>query len=117
MGKKRSKNKRIGIVYSSDPDFEYNYDDQEGVEDISPESQNLRVLIDRKQRKGKEVTLVTGFEGSDETLKALGKMLKSKCGVGGSVKDGEIMIQGNHRDRVVQLLIEAGYKRTKKSGG
>lgn len=83
----------------------------------NPADQKLRVYIDRKQRRGKEVTLVTGFEGSEDELKDLGKTLKSKCGVGGSVKDYEIIIQGNQRDKVVKLLLEMGYKDTKKSGG
>lgn len=117
MGKKSRRNNRDGIVYSSDPDFEYQYDDDDQAEEVAPEDQNMRVLIDRKQRRGKEVTLVTGFAGPTDRLKELGKFLKSKCGVGGTVKEGEIIIQGNHRDKVVQLLLDKGYRKTKKSGG
>lgn len=113
---KPSKKKRVGVVYSTNPDFEYTQGGDEA--DAQPASkQRLRVLLDRKKRGGKEVTLVTGFQGPESELKALGKMLKSKCGVGGSAKDGEIMVQGDHRDRVVELLREAGYSDTKKSGG
>ena len=115
---KKSKKNRSGIVYSTNPDYEYsNADDDNGGNEVAPNNQVLRIFLDRKRRKGKEVTLVTGFEGSDDDLKALGKMLKSKCGVGGTVKDGEIMVQGNHRDKVLKLLLDAGYSRTKKSGG
>ena len=114
---KKNKNKRSGIVYSTNPDFEYNYDDNEDQIDLQPEEQTLRMFLDRKQRAGKEVTLIAGFEGSDESLKELGKFLKSKCGVGGSVKNGEIILQGNHRDKVLKLLIDKGYQNTKKSGG
>ena len=114
---KKNKNRRTGIVFSTNPDFEYNYDNGDEQEALEPNQQNLRVLIDRKKRKGKEVTLVTGFVGPDEDLKDLGKFLKSKCGVGGSVKDGEIIIQGNQRDKIVQLLLDKGYSKTKKSGG
>jgi translation initiation factor 1 len=114
---KKNKNRRSGIVYSTNPDFEYSNDYSEEGSELAPEEQKLRILLDRKQRGGKEVTLVTGFEGPEDSLKELGKFLKSKCGVGGSVKNGEIILQGNHRDKVVQLLIEKGYKNTKKSGG
>lgn len=114
---KKNKNRQPGIVYSTNPDFEFSAENTEETSDIPPHDQNLRVFLDRKQRAGKEVTLVSGFQGSDDSLKELGKFLKSKCGVGGSVKDGEIILQGNLRDKVLQLLIEKGYKNTKKSGG
>ncbi len=114
MAKKKRDNK--GFIFSTNPDFEFNYE-EESVESLPPQQQKLRVMIDRKKRKGKEVTLVTGFEGNDDDLKDLGKFLKSKCGVGGTVKDGEILIQGNHRDKIVELLLKAGYSQTKKAGG
>lgn len=114
---KKSKKNRTGIVYSTNPDYEYSGDNEQDGNTVAPNNQVLRIFLDKKKRKGKEVTLITGFEGSDDDLKALGKMLKSKCGVGGTVKDGEIMIQGNHRDKVLKLLLDAGYSRTKKSGG
>ena len=109
---KRNKN----IVYSTNPSF--NYDDNE-EEDQTTENndQELKVLIDRKQRKGKSVTIITGFTGNDDDRKELGKILKSKCGVGGSVKDGEILIQGEFKDKVFDLLINMGYSKTKKVGG
>ena len=111
-----AKKNRRGVVYSTDPNYQYQQhsDDQE---DVAPSQLKLRVQLDRKQRRGKAVTLVTGYAGSDETLKELGKYLKSKCGVGGSAKNGEIIVQGDHRDKVVELLKEKGYTQTKKSGG
>ena len=104
------------MVYSTNPDFEYTTSESEQVETLAPEKQDLRVWLDRKHRGGKTVTLVKGFIGSDDDLQELGRMLKSRCGVGGSAKDGEIIIQGDHRDRVVELLTKAGY-RCKKAGG
>ena len=114
MGK--NKKKRIDIVYSTNPDFDYDYDEQEKTETLPNQQQNLKVQIDRKQRKGKSVTLVTGFIGTEDDLKDLGKMLKTKCGVGGSVKDGEIIIQGEFRDKILDILIKEGYK-AKRVGG
>ena len=107
---------RLGMVFSTNPDFEYTTSEAEEVETLSPEKQDLRVWLDRKHRGGKTVTLIKGFVGSDDDLQELGRMLKSRCGVGGSAKDGEIIIQGDHRDRVVDLLSKAGYK-CKKAGG
>lgn len=117
MSKKKKKGGRR-VVYSTNPDFDYSaYDEQEEQEALPPQQQKLRVMIDRKKRKGKEVTLVTGFVGPEDDLKALGKLLKTKCGVGGSVKDGEILVQGNQRDKVVDVLKAEGFTQTKKSGG
>ncbi|MEM1328866.1 MAG: translation initiation factor [Bacteroidota bacterium] len=111
------KKKRIGVVYSTNDDYQYNYEENQKEETIDADKQQLRVLIDRKKRRGKEVTLVTGFVGSSDDLKDLGKLLKTKCGVGGSTKDGEILIQGNFKDKIVDLLKSEGYTKTKASGG
>lgn len=118
MSKKKNNDwkRREGIVFSTQDDFEFQLDDDLEIQTLPPSQQNLKVMLDKKSRGGKQVTLVEGFVGSDEDLKDLGKILKSKCGVGGSAKDGEILIQGDHRDKIVQLLIEEGYK-AKKSGG
>jgi len=113
----KNKKNRQGLVFSTNPDQEYTYQSEDEEDTKGPQHQKLYVTIDRKQRRGKEVTLVTGFIGHSDDLKALGKMLKSKCGVGGAVKDREIIIQGNNRDKVVKLLLDAGYSQTKKSGG
>ena len=113
---KKSRKHRSGIVFSTDPDYQYNYNSSGKEETLAPEEQDLRVTLDKKSRAGKQVTLITGFVGSDDDLKSLAKFLKSKCGVGGSSKNNEIMIQGDFRDKVLQLLQNEGYK-AKKSGG
>ena len=101
---------RIGMVYSTNPDFQYRTDEEPEAETLPPARQELRVWLDRKQRAGKVVTIVKGFVGREEDLQALAKELKSRCGTGGSAKEGEILIQGDCRDRVVELLLRAGYK-------
>jgi len=111
----KKKKNRIDVVYSTDPNFQFQNESEE-LETLSPGEQQLKVQIDRKQRKGKSVTLITGFVGQEEDLKELGKMLKSKCGVGGTAKDGEIIIQGEVKEKVFDLLISSGYK-AKKVGG
>ena len=100
---------RLGVVYSTNPDFKYETAAEEEVETLPAAKQKLIVSIDRRARAGKQVTLVTGFVGTDDDLAALAKTLKTKCGVGGSAKDGEIIIQGDFRDRVVELLKGMGY--------
>ena len=107
---------RLGVVYSTNPEFEYQKEGQEEAETLPPSKQNLKVSIDRKQRKGKAVTLIQGFVGKDEDLKELAKLLKTKCGVGGSSKDGEIVIQGELREKVMEILEKEGYN-AKKVGG
>ena len=104
------------MVYSTNPDYSYDTGEDDPQEALPPGRQDLRVWLDRKSRGGKQVTLVKGFIGSEEDLKELARMLKGKCGVGGSAKDGEIIIQGDHRDRIVEILIKEGYK-AKKAGG
>jgi len=111
-----AKKKKINVVYSTNPDYGFEYDEDENEETLPPDEQMLYVSIDRKQRKGKEVTLVEGFVGDSEDLKDLAKLLKSKCGVGGTAKDGEILIQGNHRDKVFDILLKEGYSAKKKGG-
>lgn len=103
---------RMGVVYSTDPNFKYVTQDDLDVEPetLEPARQKLIVAIDRRNRGGKQVTLVSGFVGREEDLAALAKTLKTRCGVGGSAKDGEILIQGDFRDRIVEILTKLGYK-------
>ena len=112
MAKSKKSN---GLVYSTNPNFKIEEEEFESVS-IPNNQQKLYVSIDKKQRAGKEVTLIEGFVGSEDELKELGKTLKSKCGVGGSVKDGEILIQGNFRDKIIELLSKDGFQVKRKGG-
>lgn len=105
---------RLGVVYSTNPDFKYETTSEQEVATLPPRDQKLIVRIDRRQRAGKQVTLVEGFVGTHEDLSSLAKTLKTRCGVGGTAKDGEITIQGDLRDKVVSLLQSMGYSRTKR---
>ena len=107
---KADKKNRIHVVYSTDPNYNYEYNNETEDETLPPEKQNLRVILDSKQRKGKTVTLVQGFVGREDDLKELAKLLKNKCGVGGSVKDGEIIIQGEVKEKVLNILRENKYR-------
>jgi translation initiation factor 1 len=107
---------RLGVVYSTNPDFSYETESENEEMTLPPRQQKLYVSLDRKNRKGKSVTLVTGFVGQEDDLKELGKLLKTRCGVGGSAKNGEIFIQGDFRERVIEILKTEGYI-VKRSGG
>ena len=111
-----SKNKkRVNVIYSTNPN--YNYENENKTADTLENSeQNLKVITDNKQRKGKIVTLVTGFIGNEDDLKELAKLLKSKCGVGGSIKNSEILIQGDLKEKIYQILLTIGFSKIKKVG-
>lgn len=114
MAKNNDWKKRDGVVYSTNADFEFSYQEQNEQATLPARQQDLRVELDKSMRAGKQVTLVTGFIGTATDLESLGKMLKSKCGVGGSVKDGQVIIQGDHRDKILAILVKEGYRAKRK---
>lgn len=113
---KKNKGDRNGFVYSTDPNFRFEADDDGPQETLPPAQQKLRVWLETKQRGGKAATIVKGFVGVDADLEELGKKLKGFCGTGGSVKDGEVIIQGDQREKVLQWLQKSGYTQAKKAG-
>jgi len=112
-GAKKYKPDTRGFVYSTDPNFSFK-EEHSNAETLPPEQQMLKVRLDTKNRAGKTVTLIEGFTGKEEDLQNLGKKLKSFCGTGGSAKDGEIIVQGDQREKVLQWLVKNGYKQVKK---
>ncbi|MGE5518313.1 MAG: translation initiation factor [Candidatus Dadabacteria bacterium] len=111
---KKNKPDKSGFVYSTDPSFRFEHEDEKQAETLPPQQQKLKVRLDTKHRAGKAVTLVDGFVGKEEDLEDLGKKLKNFCGTGGSAKDGEIIVQGDQRDKVLQWLAKNGYKNSRK---
>jgi translation initiation factor 1 len=109
------KNNSDGIVYSTNKNFSYSSQPHQAAS-VSANQQDLKVFLDKKNRGGKTVTIVAGFKGKESELEKIAKELKSKCGVGGSVKEGQILIQGDHRDRIISILTASGYKAKKASG-
>ena len=104
------------LVYSTNSNLNFEAEETQ-TETLKPSQQKLRIFLDKKQRGGKKVSLISGFVGNESDMQELGKSLKSSCGTGGSVKDGEILIQGDFRDRLLELLLKKGYSQTKKAGG
>ncbi|MEO5681204.1 MAG: translation initiation factor [Chitinophagaceae bacterium] len=113
MSKKNKPDNR-GFVFSTDPNFSFEENSNEPAATLLPKQQKLRIKLDTKHRAGKAVTLLTGFAGTEEDLSSLGKQLKNYCGSGGAVKDGEIIVQGDHRDKVLQWLLKNDYALSKK---
>lgn len=111
--KKNDWKERLNIVYSTNPDFQYSTDEKEEIDTLPKQQQKLRVSIEKNHRGGKTVTLVKNFVGNEEDMKELGKFLKTRCGVGGSVKEGEILIQGDFKEKIIELLKKEGYTQTK----
>ncbi len=114
--KKNDWKKRDGVVYSTNSDFQFQYQGNADEATLPAAQQNLKVFLDKSMRAGKQVTIVSGFVGSTNDLEALTKLLKTKCGVGGSSKDGEILIQGDVREKIIGILVKEGYK-AKRAGG
>ena len=111
--KKNDWKERLNIVYSTNPDFQYSTDEKEEIRTLPKQQQKLRVSIEKNHRGGKTVTIIKNFVSSDNDIKELGKLLKSKCGSGGSVKDGEILVQGDFKEKIIELLKKEGYTQTK----
>jgi translation initiation factor 1 len=111
---KKNKADKNGFVFSTNPDFRFEQEEQQAIETLIPAQQKLKIRLETKHRGGKTVTLVEGFAGQEEDLEVLGKALKNYCGTGGAAKDGEIIIQGDQRDKVLQWLLKNGYHQTKK---
>jgi len=111
---KKNKSDKHGFVYSTDPNFSFQREEERTAETLPPQQQKLKVRLDTKHRGGKAVTLVEGFAGTDEDLQTLGKSLKNFCGTGGSAKGNEIIVQGDQREKVLQWLLKNGYKNTRK---
>ncbi len=111
--KKNDWKDRLNIVYSTNPDFAYSTDEMEENETLPKQQQKLRVNIEKNHRGGKTVTIIKNFVGTENDIKELGRLLKTKCGVGGSTKDGEILVQGDFRDKVIDILKKEGYTQTK----
>lgn len=113
---KKNKSDKHGFVYSTDPNFRFEQEDEAAQNTLPPQQQKLKVKLETKHRGGKTVTLVDGFTGKEEDLEDLGKKLKNYCGTGGSAKDGEIIVQGDQRDKVLQWLLKNGYTNAKRVG-
>ena len=111
--KKNDWKERLNIVYSTNPDFQYSTDEMEENETLPKQQQKLRVSIEKNHRGGKTVTIVKNFTGTEADAKELGKLLKTRCGTGGSVKDGEILVQGDFKEKVIEILKKEGYTQTK----
>lgn len=111
--KKNDWKERLNIVYSTNPDFTYSTDEKEEISTLPAQQQKLRVRVEKNHRGGKIVTIVSNFVGNESDMKELGRMLKTKCGVGGSVKDGDIMVQGDFKEKIVELLKKEGFSQTK----